>query len=202
MNLTAPRLVLASESLARRAILDQAAVPFSAQKSDLAEEPIKQAGLARDRRPADIAMDLAEAKALKVSRLDPEALVIGADQTLEFETRLMDKATSLADVRRRLHEMQGRWHTLHSALAMAREGRIVWRYKDQARLLMRSLSNDFIDAYIGREGEALLSIVGSYRLEGLGAQLFDRVEGDYFTILGLPLWPLLEQLRAEGVILR
>lgn len=191
-------LILASKSAARRAMLEGAAVPFTVHVADVDEDAIK-ARLA-DHHAADLAVELARAKALAVSRHHEDAWVLGADQTLAFDGGLISKAKSLEAARARLMQMRGRSHQLHSGAALARNGQIVWSGVDTAKLTMREFSDAFLDSYLTAEGEALLSCVGSYRLEGMGAQLFARVEGDYFTVLGLPLWPVLEELRRAGVL--
>lgn len=194
----APRLVLASGSAARRGMLAAAAVSFAVSPSTVDEAPIQQA---HGDGPADeLALALARAKALDVSRRDPEAWVLGADQTLSFDGGRLDKAHSLNEARDRLKALRGTRHQLHSAAALARDGRLIWAGIDTAALWMRPFSDAFLDAYLAAEGEALLSVVGSYRLEGRGAQLFDRIEGDHFTVLGLPLWSVLAELRRAGVL--
>jgi septum formation protein len=192
------RLILASKSAARRAMLEGAAVPFTVQVADVDEDAIK-ARLA-DHGAAELAVELARAKALAVSRHDADAWVLGADQTLAFDGGLVSKAKSLAAARDRLSVMRGRSHQLHSGAALARNGQVVWSGVDTATLMMRDFSDAFLGAYLTTEGEGLLACVGSYRLEGMGAQLFDKVEGDYFTVLGLPLWPVLAELRRAGVL--
>lgn len=192
------RLILASGSAARRDMLAGANVPFTVRPADVDETALK-AGLTHVD-PAELALELARAKALDVSRHDPEAWVLGADQTLAFDGGLVSKAPSLAAARTRLTTMRGRAHQLHSGAALARDGRLVWSGVDTATLMMRDFSDVFLDAYLAAEGEALLACVGSYRLEGMGSQLFDSVDGDYFTVLGLPLWPVLAELRRVGVL--
>lgn len=192
------RLILASGSAARRAMLEGAAVPFTVQVADVDEDAIK--GRLADHGAAELAVELARAKALAVSRHDADAWVLGADQTLAFDGGLVSKAKSLEAARDRLSAMRGRPHQLHSGAALARNGQVVWSGVDTATLSMRDFSDAFLDAYLTTEGEGLLACVGSYRLEGMGAQLFDKVEGDYFTVLGLPLWPVLAELRRAGVL--
>ena len=186
------RLILASKSAARRAVLTDAGVPFSVQVADIDEDALKTPGVDP--------VELARAKALAVSRHDAEAWVLGADQTLAFDGGLISKAPTLAAARERLIDMRGRSHQLHSGAALARNGQVVWSGVDTVEMKMRDFSDAFLDAYLAAEGEALLACVGSYRLEGLGSQLFEAVEGDYFTVLGLPLWPVLAELRRAGVI--
>ena len=197
---TAPgeRLVLASKSAARRAMLEGAGVPFSVQVTDVDEAAVKAAHGPAD--AAGLAEELARVKALAVSRRDPEAWVLGADQTLAFDGGLVSKAGSTAEARARLLSMRGRTHHLHSGAALARNGQVVWSGVDTAAMRVRDFSEAFLDAYLVAEGEALLACVGSYRLEGPGAQLFEAVDGDYFTVLGMPLWPVLAELRRAGVL--
>lgn len=192
------RLILASKSTARRGVLEGAGVPFSVQVADVDEDAVKATHDPAD--AAGLAIELARIKALAVSRHDSEAWVLGCDQTLAFDGGLVSKAPSLGAARERLQSMRGRSHQLHSGAALARNGQIVWSGVDSATLVMRAFSDDFLDAYLAAEGEVLLSSVGSYRLEGMGAQLFDRVDGDHFTVLGLPLWLVLTELRRAGVI--
>ena len=198
MSASSERLILASRSAARRAMLADAGVAFSVQIADVDEEAVK---LAHD--PADaagLAVELAQVKALAVSRHDDDAWVLGADQTLAFDGGLMSKAPSLDAARARLMAMRGRIHHLHSGAALARNGQIVWSGVDTATMRVRNFSEAFLDNYLAAEGEGLLACVGSYRLEGMGSQLFEAVEGDYFTVLGLPLWPVLAELRRAGVL--
>ncbi len=192
------RLILASKSAARRAMLTEAGVPFTVQVADVDEDAVKAGHDPAD--AAGLAEELARVKALAVSRRDPDAWVLGADQTLAFAGGLVSKARSLADARARLAEMRGRPHQLHSGAALAHKGQVVWSGVDTAMMRMRAFSDVFLDAYLAAEGEALLGSVGAYRLEGPGAQLFTAVEGDYFTVLGMPLWPVLAELRRAGVL--
>lgn len=192
------RLILASKSAARRAMLEGVGVPFSVQVADVDEDAVKAVHDPAD--PAGLAVELARVKALAVSRHDADAWVLGADQTLAFDGGLVSKAGSMDEARVRLGRMRGMVHTLHSGAALARNGQIVWSGVDSVAMRMRDFSDDFLDAYLTAEGEALLSSVGSYRLEGMGSQLFEAVEGDYFTVLGLPLWSVLAELRRAGVL--
>ncbi len=192
------RLILASRSAARRAMLANAGVPFEAEDAGVDEPAIKAAFGSQD--PAALAVELARAKALAVSRRRAGAWVLGSDQTLAFDGGMFSKAPSLAAARDRLAAMRGRTHHLHSGAALARDGQVVWSGVDTARMTMRDFSDAFLDAYLADEGEPVLASVGTYRLEGLGSQLFDRVEGDYFTVLGMPLWPVLAELRRVGAI--
>ncbi|MBX9801883.1 MAG: Maf family protein [Caulobacteraceae bacterium] len=192
------RLILASKSLARRAMLTDAGVDFKVQVADVDEDAVKATHDPAD--AAGLAIELARVKALAVSRQDPDAWVLGADQTLAFDGGLVSKAGSLAAAGERLMAMRGRVHHLHSGVALARNGQIVWSGVDTATMRVRAFSDSFLEAYLAAEGEGLLACVGSYRLEGMGSQLFEAVEGDYFTVLGLPLWPVLAELRRTGVL--
>jgi septum formation protein len=197
--MTPPDVILASRSAARLALLRGAGVSFEAADSGVDEAALKTAILAGGAGPAEVASALAREKALAVSRRGP-GLVIGADQTLDFEGRLHDKPLSLAEAADRLRAMRGRAHRLHAAVAAARDGVVIWEALSSAELIMRSFSDAFLEAYLAGEGEEALSSVGAYRLEGPGVQLFSEIRGDYFTILGLPLTGLLELLRREGVL--
>ena len=191
-----PRLILASRSSARRAMLTGAGVPFATAESGVDEDALKDS--LRD--PAALALELARAKALAVSGQDPEAWVLGSDQTLEMGGELVSKAGDLASARARLQRLRGRSHHLHAAAALAQGGIVVWSAADTARMTMRVFSDEFLEAYLAMEGEALFGSVGCYRLEGPGSQLFERVDGDYFTVLGMPLWPVLAELRRVGLL--
>ena len=193
-------VVLASKSAVRARLLAAAGVEFEAVDSGL-DETVAKADLA-GQTPDAIALALAEAKALRVSKVRTDALVIGADQTLDFEGRLFDKAGSLAEARARLVMLRGRSHRLHAGIAVARGGKTVWRKCATSSLSMRDFSDAWLDAYLKRNPGPALSSVGCYELEGEGAQLFDRIIGDYFAILGLPLLGLLGCLRKEGVLPR
>lgn len=194
--MTHARFILASKSAARREVLANAGVTFEVQVAGVDEDALKTPGVD----PRQLAIDLAKAKALVVSAQHPEAVVLGADQTLAFDGGLVSKASDLDQAKARLSSMRGRPHQLHSGLALARGGEILWADADTAHMVVRDFSDDFLDAYIEHEGEELLYCVGSYRLEGMGSQLFDKVEGDYFTVLGMPLWLVLDKLRTFGVL--
>jgi len=194
------KLILASASESRARILQAAAVPFEAVPAAIDETAIKTEFLSRGDEPGSIAAQLAEAKALQISRAHAGTLVLGADQVLLFEGELVSKCENMAAARQLLARLRGKKHSLITALALAEEGRIVWSHVDTATLRMRTFGDGFLESYLSREGERLLAGVGCYRLEGMGAQLFETVEGDYFSILGLPLLPLLAELRRKGVI--
>ncbi|WP_174302059.1 nucleoside triphosphate pyrophosphatase [Caulobacter sp. S45] len=190
-------LVLASRSPARARLLADAGVSFTVQAAELDEAPLKARALARGRSPREVACDLAEAKGLAVAR-GRQGLVIGADQTLDLEGRLLDKPPTLADARSQLQALRGREHRLHAAVTVSEGEAVIWRTVETVRLRMRGFSDGFLDAYLTREGEALLGCVGAYRLEAMGVQLFEAIDGHYFAVLGLPLLPLLHFLRAQG----
>jgi septum formation protein len=180
-------------------VLEGAGVPFEAVGSGVDEDIAKAALLARRATPRQVAEALAEEKALAVSVGRPD-LVVGADQTLEFQGQLYDKTETLDAARERLKALRGMPHMLHSAVVVAERGAVVWRETQSATLRMRDFSDAFLEAYLAAEGEAALGSVGCYRLEGQGVQLFSRIEGDYFTILGLPLMGLLDLLRKRGIL--
>ncbi len=192
-------LVLASKSVTRRAVLDGAGVPYEAVGSGVDEDAAKAALLAKRANPRQVAEALAEEKALAVSVGRPE-LVIGADQTLEFQGKLYDKVETVAAARERLQLLRGKPHMLHSAVVVAQGGAVTWRETRSATLRMRDFSDTFLEAYLDAEGKAALGSVGCYRLEGPGVQLFSKIEGDYFAILGLPLMGLLDLLRTRGIL--
>lgn len=192
-------ITLASQSSARQMILRNAGVTFDAVSPGVDEDAAKAGLLAETVTPRDIADALAEMKAVKVST-KRSGLVIGADQTLDLNGRLIDKAVSLDEARARLLELRGTTHKLHSAVVVARDGQPIWRVVESAKLSVRPFSEAWLDQYIERRGEALLWSVGCYELEGEGVQLFDKIEGDYFTILGLPLIGLLDFLRLHGAL--
>jgi septum formation protein len=196
------RLILASGSLSRRQMLTAAGVVFDVVPADVDEAAIRQS-LALAQRgidPERVASALAAAKAMEVSVRYPEALVIGADQVLALDDIIFEKVPDLASARVILKRLRGRRHALHSAVALATGGAPVWQTIDTARLSMRAFSDAFLEQYVAHTGDAILASVGCYHFEGAGAQLFDRVAGDYFTILGLPLIPLLGELRRQGVL--
>lgn len=194
-------LVLASQSEARAALLRAAGVAFETQPARVDEAEVKAAMAAEGAKPRDVADALAELKAVRVSRRRPGDLVLGADQVLVCDGTSFDKPRDLAEAAAQLRALSGRPHQLLSAAVIAEGGEPVWRHVGVARLLMRPLTDRFVDDYLARMGDTVLSTVGAYRLEGLGAQLFSRVEGDHFTILGLPLLEVLGFLRARGLLI-
>jgi septum formation protein len=191
-------LVLASQSLTRQALLANAGIDFEAVAADLDERAVQQASgvLA----PGDVAALLAREKALSVSARQPAKYVIGADQTLAQGERLFSKPAGRPQAAEQLRALAGRSHELHSAVAVARDGKILFEAIAIAGMTMRRLGEAEIDVYLDQAGEAVTSSVGAYQLEGLGVHLFERIEGDHFTILGLPLLPLLAFLRSERLL--
>ena len=192
-------LILASASVSRRQMLQNAGLDFTIETSGVDEDEVKLSLAAEKATPRDIAEMLAELKAKRVSLRHPEAMVIGADSTLACNGRLFDKPPTIEAARRQLQALAGQTHELHSSVVVARGGVRLWHCNEHARLTMRPLTDAFLDAYLARAGEAVTTSVGAYQLEGVGAHLFTRVEGDYFTILGLPLLPLLSFLAGHGV---
>ena len=195
-----PQFILASASPSRAAVLRQAGLPALSEPARVDEAEVK-AGLEGEGAGArEIAETLAELKAQKVSRRRPGVIIVGADQMLECEDVWFDKPIDLDQAAAHLRSLSGKTHRLISAVCVVRDGVRLWHHVAEARLTMRPLSEDFIADYLAAVGPAALTSVGAYQLEGLGAQLFTRVEGDYFTILGLPLLPLMDFLRNHGVI--
>jgi septum formation protein len=193
------RVVLASTSAARGALLRNAGVTFETMRAGVDEDAAKASLLSEGVRPREVADALAELKAVRVSSRT-DGLVIGADQTLDFDGALIDKPRSLEEGRERLKQLRGKAHKLHSGVVVAQDGKPIWREVDTATLWMRPFTDDFLDGYLARHGEGLLSSVGCYRLEDEGVQLFSRIQGDYFTILGLPMLGLLDLLRRHGAL--
>ncbi len=191
-------LILASQSRARQALLADAGIAFEAVPADIDERAVQEAsGLSA---PGDIAGLLAREKALSVSSHHAGKYVVGADQTLALEQRLFSKPAGRVQAAEHLRALAGRSHELHSAVAVARYGKILFASTAIARMTMRQLTESEIEAYLNEAGEAVTTSVGAYQLEGLGVHLFERIEGDHFTILGLPLLPLLAFLRSERLL--
>jgi len=193
-------VVLASGSMTRRRMLQAAGIAVTVDPAAIDEDEIKRSLRAGGGNAAECATALAETKALRVSTRHKNLLVLGTDQILECDGAFFDKPKDRASAAAQLAALAGRRHHLVSAAAVARNGAVIWRHVDRAELSMRPLSERFISRYIEAGGEDLLQTVGAYRLEGLGAQLFERTEGDFFTILGLPLLPLLAFLRDQGLL--
>jgi septum formation protein len=191
-------LILASQSRTRQSLLANAGIDFEAAPAEIDERAIAQgSGLSA---PGDIAALLAREKALSVSARQPGKYVIGADQTLALGQRLFSKPAGRAQAAEQLRALAGHSHELHSAVAVVRDGKILFEHTAIARMTMRRLGEAEIDVYLDEAGEAVTSSVGAYQLEGLGVHLFERIEGDHFTILGLPLLPLLGFLRSEPLL--
>lgn len=190
-------LILASGSAARKAMLEAAGLTFEIDKPRVDEEAAKATLRAEGLKPRDQADALAELKALSVSNRR-DGYVIGADQMLAIEGETLDKPADRDEARAHLQRLRGRSHELMTAAVVAKEGTVIWRHIETPRLRMRTFTDAFLDDYIARAGDHVLSSVGAYQLEGLGAQLFERVDGDYFSVLGLPLLPLLAFLREHG----
>ena len=193
-------LILASASDTRRHLLEEAGIPVQAVPADIderaAEAPLLESGAT----PEDIATALALVKASHVSERFPGALVVGADQTLDLDGERLTKPADMEAARRQLLALSGRTHRLHSAVACARGGGIVWQHTETAQLTMRSFLAEAVGRYLAVAGEKALSSVGAYQIEGPGIRLFKRIEGDYFAILGLPMLPLLKYLRSLGIV--
>ena len=192
------RLVLASQSASRRAMLTDAGVPFTAQPARVDERAIEaeMAGAA----PQEVVLALARAKALAVARSEPEAWVLGSDSLVTVAGRRFDKPRSRDEAAQHLAFFSGKVMDLHSAAALARAGHTYWDHADLARLKVRHLSDAFIESYLAAEWPAVSGCVGVFRIEALGVQLFEAIEGSHFTVLGMPLLPVLAALRARGVL--
>ena len=192
------KLILASQSHARKMLLSNAGISFDALPADIDERLVqKNSGLSA---PGEIAGLLAREKALFVSGQNPDRYVVGADQTLALGNRLFSKPAGRAQAADQLRLLAGGTHELHSAVAVARDGSMLFSEVSVARMTMRPLSGEEIRTYLDTAGDAVTTSVGAYQLEGLGVHLFERIEGDHFTILGLPLLPLLAFLRGQGLL--
>lgn len=195
-----PPLVLASTSPVRARLLTAAGLRPAVVPPWVDEAAVRDSLRASGAGPVQVADALAELKALKVSQADPAAVVIGADQVLTCDGTWFDKPEDRPAARRQLLDLRGRTHILTSAVVAARAGTAVWRHAESARLTMRSFSTGFLDSYLDRLGDGALGSVGAYQLESLGIQLFERIDGDFFCILGLPLLPVLAFLREHRVV--
>jgi septum formation protein len=191
-------LILASKSSARQALLASARIPFEAVVAELDERAVETE--AKSSAPGDVAVHLARAKALHVARLKPGRLVLGADQTLALGVQRFSKPKDLAQAAEQLRAFSDKTHHLHSGIAIARDGDILFAHVASAGMHVRTLSDDFIKAYLGEVGDAALSSVGAYQVEGAGIHLFDKIDGDHSTIMGLPLMPLLDFMRRHGAL--
>lgn len=194
------RFILASASASRREILSAARIPFAAIASHIDEEAIKVRALNNGAMPEALAAELAESKALHIGQSDPEALVLGADQLLACDGKVFSKAASLDEARETLKYFRGRKHQLVGALALAHRDKIVWGHVETSELWVRDFSDAFLEEYLAAEGDAILGSVGCYRIEAMGAQLFEKISGDQFAIRGLALFPLLAVLRERGIV--
>lgn len=195
-----PELVLASQSQARKNLLKNAGLTFEAVPAKIDESEMKLSLQAAGATAKDTAIALAELKALKISRDFPGHFIVGADQMLECNGVWFDKPADMSHARAHLSALRGKTHQLQNAVCVAKSGTIIWHYSNSASLEMRKFSDDFLEDYLQNAGEDILSSVGAYQLEGLGAQLFNRVEGDFFSILGLPLLPLIDFLRGHRIV--
>lgn len=193
-------IVLASASAARAALLRAAGLKISVDAAAIDEAEVKASLRAAGAGPAAVAETLAELKAQQVSRRHTRRLVVAADQILDCDGVPFDKPADMADARRQLLLLRGRRHHLLSAVVLTRDGQRLWHHVERASLTMRNFSDAFLDCYLRSAGGRALLSVGGYQLEGVGVQLFERIEGDYFSILGLPLLPLLDILREHGVL--
>jgi len=194
------QIVLASGSSIRAALLTQAGIPFEARPARVDEDAIKAALLMEDATPRDVADALAEFKARKIAEKEPGAVVIGSDQVLEYQGRILSKPETAEDAAEQLRTLRGKQHKLLSAVVVYHEAEPVWRYVGQVRLLMRDISDEYLSDYVARNWPGIGESVGSYKLEEEGARLFSRIEGDYFAVLGLPLLELIGFLTQRGEI--
>lgn len=193
-------IVLASGSPFRKKMLADAGLDFIQDRPQIDERAVEKAVEGSGLTPEDLASILAEAKALDVSQRHPGKIVIGTDQTLSLGDEVLHKPKDMEEARRRLLALSGKTHQLNSAIVLVRDGEVLWRHVGIARLTMRQLDPGFIGRHLSRIGDKALSSVGAYQIEGEGIQLFESIEGDHFTIVGLPLLPLLDQLRHLGAI--
>ena len=193
-------LLLASTSKIRLKLLEDISLPVETQGADVDERSL-EIGLQKDgAEPAQIALALARAKAIDVAQKNPGRWIVGADQTLALGAEQFHKPTSIEGARNHLYRLRGKTHQLHSAIICLNAGREVFAHVETARLTMRNFGDDFLEAYLAATGSAVMQSVGAYQLEGLGIHLFDKVEGDHSTILGLPLLPLLAFFRQAGLV--
>ncbi|MDW5315769.1 Maf-like protein [Rhizobium sp. PL01] len=196
----AASLVLASASPFRRMLLENAGIAFQAKAADIDERAIEGEVERQGSSPQEVALILAEAKARNVGGVFPDGIIIGSDQTMSLGARVYHKPRDMNEARDHLLSLSGQVHQLNSGIVLTRGNDILWKHVSSARMSVRVLSPEFIDAHLARVGTKATSSVGAYQLEGEGIQLFDKIEGDYFTILGLPMLPLLAKLRELRVI--
>lgn len=195
-----PSLILASKSPFRAQLLNNAGLTFGTENADIDERAVEAPLYRSGATPEDVAMVLAEAKALAVSEKHPDAIIIGCDQTLSLGDEIFHKPADLEEAGKNLLKLSGKTHQLNSGIVLVKNGETIWRHVAIAYMTMRPLQPGFIGRYLGRIGDKALSSVGAYQVEGEGIQLFEKIEGDYFTIIGLPLLPLLQKLREESLI--
>ncbi len=194
----ATELVLASTSQSRRTLMKNAGLVFEALAANVDERAIEAEKRNAKLTPAELALELARRKALDVSRRKPGALVVGCDQTMSLDQVVFHKPAGVGEARENLRALRGKTHRLNSAIVLVRDGQVSWEHVGIAELTMRPFSESYLDLYLSRVADSVLKSVGAYQLEGEGIQLFESIEGDYFTILGLPLLPLLSKLRELG----
>jgi septum formation protein len=192
--------ILASQSSSRRRMMAAAGLAFDVMPAAIDETGLIEAMLAEGQAGRNIADCLAEMKALRVSGTHEEAWVVGGDQVLMLGSELFEKPGSLAEAREHLRRLRGKTHVLYSAACAARGGSVVWRHVAEARMTMRPFSDSFLDRYLEVAGADILGSVGAYHVEGLGVQLFSRIEGDLFTVQGFPLLPFMDFLRVQGLV--
>lgn len=194
------KIVLASQSIHRKTLMENAGLNFTSQPADIDERTIELAIKGTGTTPKELALILASAKALDVSQKNPGAFVIGSDQTLSLNDELFHKPENMEAARRTLLKLSGQTHTLNSGVSIAKDGQTIWQHVSIAELTMRDISPEFIGRHLSQAGEQILTCVGAYQLEKEGVQLFEKIDGDFFTIVGLPMLPLLAQLRELDVI--
>jgi septum formation protein len=195
--MTKPKIILASTSIVRQKLMKNVGLLFESRAPHVDEQKVKEANSHLSAK--DLSILLAQQKALAIRELN--SLVIGADQTLSCEGKTHNKATTISELRTQLLTLRAKPHTLHSALSVAVDAEIQWSHCSEATLTMRDFSNDFLEAYIQFQGQSVLGCLGGYQLEAEGLMLFDKIDGDYFSVLGLPLMPLLAYLRSENYLI-
>lgn len=193
-------LILASGSSIRQQMLQNAGIEFHTEVARIDEGSVKASLLAAGANPVDVADRLAEMKALRISGKNPGAIVIGSDQVLEFDGQILSKPKDLPAARTQLCQLRGKTHKLLSAAVIAKDSTVTWRHVGKVRLKMRDFSDEYLTDYLGRLGSDALNTVGSYKLEAEGIRLFERIDGDYFTVLGMPLLEILNHLTTIGAI--
>lgn len=194
------KIILASQSKIRKQVLENAGIEFEAISSNVDEDMIKDSMRAENMKPKLQVFELAKAKAIKLSRRYPDAYIIACDQMLSLNNHPFDKVKTMEEAKERLLHFKGKTHYLCNSMVIFKGGEFMWRYDDAPRLKMRDFSDEFLDYYLNEAGEEILSSVGCYQLEKIGVQLFEEIDGDYFSILGLPLLPLLGFFRNHGLV--